>query len=51
MLLDGQRIGYIGNGHNPQNPYSFYEKIRLLSYLFPEQYGAKHFSEKPADLL
>ncbi|MGZ9431367.1 hypothetical protein [Mycoplasma sp. CB776] len=51
MLLDGQRIGYIGNGHNPQNPYSFYEKIRLLSYLFPERYGAKHFSEKPADLL
>ncbi|MGZ9755541.1 hypothetical protein ACXYRR_01235 [Mycoplasma sp. 246B] len=50
MLLDGQRIGYIGNGHHPQNPYSFYEKIRLLSYLFPERYGAKNFSEQPADL-
>ncbi|UWD33913.1 hypothetical protein [Mesomycoplasma molare] len=47
FLLDGQEYSYFGDGSTPSNPSSFYEKARLLSYLYPEKFKNDDFQNKP----
>ncbi|UWD34175.1 hypothetical protein [Mesomycoplasma molare] len=47
FAIDGQKYKFFGDGTTPQNPASFYERARLLSYLYPERYDGKNFTKKP----
>ncbi|EIE40350.1 hypothetical protein [Mycoplasmopsis canis] len=45
FIVDGHKISFIGRGDTPQNQGSFYERMRLLSYLYPEKYDPINFAE------
>ncbi|WP_369085845.1 hypothetical protein AB5V95_02845 [Metamycoplasma spumans] len=47
FVVDGQKYKFFGDGTTPQNPASFYERARLLSYLYPERYDGENFTKKP----
>ncbi|MBN4083701.1 hypothetical protein JXZ92_02610 [Mycoplasma sp. CSL10137] len=47
MLIDTNGNAFLGDGKTTQNPASFYERMRLLSYLFPNKYNHNQFNEKP----
>ncbi|QJR44060.1 hypothetical protein [Mycoplasma miroungirhinis] len=45
-IFNGNKWDFYGNGTKPFNRASFYEKMRLLAYLYPERYNQKDFEEK-----
>ncbi|WP_156926421.1 hypothetical protein [Mycoplasma leonicaptivi] len=47
FLIDTQEKTIFGDGSQTFNPISFYEKIRLLSYLYPNKYSSQDFKNKP----
>ncbi|QKT05159.1 hypothetical protein [Mycoplasma sp. OR1901] len=47
MMIDTNSNAFLGDGKTTQNPGSFYERMRLLSYLFPNKYSPKEFTEMP----
>ncbi|MBU4692218.1 hypothetical protein KQ875_01240 [Mycoplasma zalophi] len=47
MVIDTQAGAFLGDGKTTQNPGSFYEKMRILSHLYPDLYDHKQFSELP----
>ncbi|QKT05394.1 hypothetical protein [Mycoplasma sp. OR1901] len=47
MVIDTQGGAFIGDGKTPQNPGSFYERMRVLSHLYPELYDHTQFNELP----
>ncbi|WP_117275192.1 hypothetical protein [Mycoplasmopsis edwardii] len=47
FVVDGHKYKFIGDGTTPQNPASFYERVRLLSYLYPERYENTNFLKTP----
>ncbi|MGZ9432668.1 hypothetical protein [Mycoplasma sp. 613B] len=46
-IIDNQKYTYYGSGNHPTNPSSFYERTRLMSYLYPDKYESTDFSKKP----
>ncbi|MCU9938607.1 hypothetical protein NWQ34_02940 [Mycoplasmopsis felis] len=47
FILDNQEKTVLGNGHTPFNTSSFYERMRYLSYLYPERYQ-NQFNKTPS---
>ncbi|WP_029608843.1 hypothetical protein [Mycoplasma simbae] len=47
FLVDTQRRSFFGSGDNPVNTASFYERMRYLSYLYPEQFSESNFNKMP----
>ncbi|MCU4116895.1 hypothetical protein N8G13_00225 [Mycoplasma zalophi] len=47
MVIDTQAGAFLGDGKTTQNPGSFYEKMRILSHLYPDLYDQKQFNELP----
>ncbi|QBF34458.1 hypothetical protein EG856_00750 [Mycoplasmopsis phocirhinis] len=45
-LFNGNKYDFYSDGTKPFNQASFYEKIRLLAYLYPQRYNGDDFSEK-----
>ncbi|MCV3743658.1 hypothetical protein OF377_02080 [Ureaplasma sp. ES3154-GEN] len=50
LVYDSHKYSYMGTGDNPRNWTSFYERMRLLSYLYPERYSPSNFVKKPLNL-
>ncbi|WP_027121306.1 DUF1410 domain-containing protein [Mycoplasma leonicaptivi] len=47
FIIDLHRSSFYGNGNTPLGHTSFYERMRLLSYYYPEWFEAKEFQNKP----
>ncbi|MBU4693587.1 hypothetical protein KQ878_01660 [Mycoplasma zalophidermidis] len=47
MVIDTQAGAFLGDGKTTQNPGSFYERMRLLCYLYPDLYESNEFNELP----
>ncbi|MBU4692403.1 hypothetical protein KQ875_02200 [Mycoplasma zalophi] len=47
MIVDTNANSFFGDGSTTQNPGSFYERMRLLSYLYPEKYDSEQFNNLP----
>ncbi|MCU4117125.1 hypothetical protein N8G13_01460 [Mycoplasma zalophi] len=47
MIVDTNANSFFGDGNITQNPGSFYERMRLLSYLYPEKYDSEQFNNLP----
>ncbi|WP_322958419.1 hypothetical protein RRG49_00010 [Mycoplasmopsis felis] len=47
FILDNQEKTVLGNGNTPFNTSSFYERMRYLSYLYPERYQ-NQFNKTPS---
>ncbi|QBF34461.1 hypothetical protein EG856_00765 [Mycoplasmopsis phocirhinis] len=45
-IINGNKYDFYSDGTRPFNQASFYEKIRLLAYLYPNRYNQKDFNEK-----
>ncbi|MCV3728251.1 hypothetical protein OF376_00405 [Ureaplasma miroungigenitalium] len=45
-LINGNEYDFYGDGTKPFNQASFYEKARLLGYLYPQRYDDQTFNEK-----
>lgn len=47
FVIDLHRNSFYGNGTTPLANSSFYERMRLLSYYYPEWFSQKYFKNKP----
>ncbi|MCU4706660.1 hypothetical protein [Mycoplasma sp. CSL7503-lung] len=47
MMIDTNGSAFLGDGKTTQNPGSFYERMRLLSYLYPDKYDSSEFNTLP----
>ncbi|MBN4083700.1 hypothetical protein JXZ92_02605 [Mycoplasma sp. CSL10137] len=47
MIIDTNANAFLGDGYTTQNPGSFYERMRLLSYLYPDKYDNSEFKTLP----
>ncbi|WP_156953988.1 hypothetical protein [Ureaplasma canigenitalium] len=47
FIIDGHKYKFFGDGSTPQNQGSFYERVRLLAYLYPDRYENENFKNIP----
>ncbi|VEU75279.1 Uncharacterised protein [Mycoplasmopsis maculosa] len=49
FVIDGHKYSFFGRGDTPQAPGSFYERMKLFSYLYPDKYDISNFSKTKKD--
>lgn len=47
FVIDQHSRTYFGNGNTPLASFSFYERMRMLSYYYPEWFDPINFQNKP----
>ncbi|MCU9939129.1 hypothetical protein NWQ34_06195 [Mycoplasmopsis felis] len=47
FVIDQHAKSYFGNGITPLGNTSFYERMRMLSYYYPEWFDPINFTNKP----